>query len=43
MDDMNMDALRAMAPPDAIARIGLLGTYDYGKPQVIADPYFVSI
>lgn len=43
MDDMNIEHLLTMSPPDATARIELLGRYDYGRPEVIADPYFVSI
>lgn len=42
MDDYNMDDLRSMSPPDASARIELLGRYDFGRPDVIPDPYFVS-
>lgn len=38
-----MDDLRAMAPPDATACLELLGRYDYGRPEAIADPYFVSV
>lgn len=43
MDDYNIEDLRGIAPDDATANIELLGTYDYGKPTVIADPYFVSV
>lgn len=43
MDDYNMADLRAMAPADASARVEMLGTYDFGRPEVIPDPYFVSV
>lgn len=43
MDDYNMEDLHGIAPVDATARIEMLGIYDYGKPEVIPDPYFVSL
>lgn len=43
MDDYNIADLKQLAPADATAKIVLLGTFDYGRPEVIADPYFVSI
>lgn len=42
MDDMNVKDLNDMKPLDGRAKIELLGKYDYGKTDIIVDPYFVS-
>lgn len=42
MDDMNIRHLNELAPRDKTANIELLGSYDYGKDNIIDDPYFVS-
>lgn len=42
MDDYNIADLKEMAPEASIAKILLLGEYDYNRPNVIPDPYFVS-
>lgn len=41
MDDNNIDDLKEKAPRASKAKILLLGEYDYNKPNVIPDPYFV--
>lgn len=41
MDDMNIRHLNELAPSDKTAHIELLGSYDYGKDNIIDDPYFV--
>lgn len=41
MDDYNIANLKDKAPPASKAKILLLGDYDYNKPNVIPDPYFV--
>lgn len=43
MDDCNIDDLKAKAPQSSKAKILLLGEYDYNKPSVIPDPYFVRL
>lgn len=42
MDDYNMEDLKERTPEASIAKVLLLGEYDYNKPNVIPDPYFVS-
>lgn len=41
MDDYNIEDLKERAPQASKAKIMLLGEYDYNKPNVIPDPYFV--
>lgn len=41
MDDNNIDELKERSPQSSKAKILLLGEYDYNKPNVIPDPYFV--
>ena len=42
MDHANINDLKATAPSDYTAEIKLLASYDYGKTDIIEDPYFVS-
>lgn len=43
MDYSNMEELNDMAPKGSKAKIEMLGKYDYDRPDIIKDPYFVSI
>lgn len=43
MDPYNIENLRALQPSGTKAKVELLGKYDYGKSNIIEDPYFVSI
>lgn len=42
MDAYNMEDLAELQPQGTKAKVELLGKYDYGKPIIIEDPYFVS-
>lgn len=43
MDYSNMEELNEMAPKESTAKVEMLGKYDYDRPDIIKDPYFVSI
>lgn len=43
MDDCNIESLKTRAPQTSKAKILLLAEYDYNKPNVIPDPYFVRV
>lgn len=42
MDDENMDDLARLAPPDAKAKLLLLGSFDPQGERIIRDPYYDS-
>lgn len=37
-----MEELNDMAPKGSKAKVEMLGKYDYDRPDIIKDPYFVS-
>lgn len=43
MDYSNIEELNDMAPKGCKAKVEMLGKYDYDRPDIIKDPYFVSL